>query len=491
MNLRGKIRRLIVFVVLVSAIVSVGQAQSSLGFYHLNDQFNVSGFNPAFLSSQKNFTVSIFPLAGIDLALNNGGVIKDVTTSFFSGNQSVNELRGVFTSLEQGLFLVNYESNLLNLGYYSHFGSFNFRIKENVIMMTDLKGNLSDFLTSSAFNNLVIGPTQLFAAEAMHYREYSLGYGKEIIKNKLTVGVRAKLYFGKSFLSSEVSGRIIERSGAIYLQVSGPMRLSIPANPMIINGNLKDIGISNNFNIGSYLSNAGNIGTGLDLGIKYEISPELELSASVVDLGKINWKKNIHTLIFKDEFQFSAHQVRLTVDQNGVPILTKLNSKPLVDTISFKLNVDESAFSKALPTYLYFGLKYQLNSKLSFGLVDRYIKLKGLNQNSISLTPNYELNKKIVFSIGYSSIGISHFNVPMAILYKWEGGQSYLGTDNVLSILLPSYKDFSGISFGTCFFLFNHRSKYKKQLEYLPFYKEKRSRSVTDNGLIFNSYPNS
>lgn len=473
-----RIKQIVVLLAMMSVFSILGNAQSNLVFYNEDEQFNASNFNPAFLTSQKKFTFSIFPLAGMTFGFNNQEVIKDVMTQFLVGNQTNEDFKGVFNSLvDQDLFFLNYETNLLSLGYNSDFGSFNFRIRENVLLMTDFKGDLSDFLMSPTFQNMAIDQPQLFGGEALHYREYSLGFAKEIIKDKLSVGGRAKIYFGKSILFSEVSGKIVERSDTFFTQIAGPMRLSIPANPDLENGVLKELNLANDFDIGNYITNAGNIGVGIDLGFKYKITPEIEFSASVIDFGRINWKKNINTLLFNDEYPFPEGTFDIKVDENGIPVITKKNDKPLTDPMEFSLHIDENAFSKPLPTTFYAGLKYQVNPKLQIGVVDRFSKTKGLNYNSFSLTAHYTATKKLSIITGYSIIGNSFSNIPIAILYKRDGGQTYLGTDNVLSFLFPSFSDFSGISFGTCFYLFRgKKEKYQDPLEYLPFYKRKKSK---------------
>ncbi|MDP2888645.1 MAG: DUF5723 family protein, partial [Bacteroidota bacterium] len=159
----------------------------------------------------------------------------------------------------------------------------------------------------------------------------------------------------------------------------------------------------------------------------------------------------------------------------GVPVLSKNFDRPLADTMNFSLQIDETAFSQSLPTIFYAGLKYQVNPKLNIGAVNRFSKTKGLNYNSFSLTAHYEATPKLSIITGYSIIGNSFSNIPIAILYKRDGGQTYLGTDNVLSFLLKS-SEFSGISFGTCFYLFRGKVKYKDPLEYLPFFKRKKSK---------------
>jgi hypothetical protein len=475
MGVKIKGMRVIILLTWISATSLLGHAQSNLVFYHEDEQFNASDFNPAFLNSQRKFTFSIFPLAGMSVGYNNQEVIKDVMTQFLKGNQDNESFKGVFNSLvEQELFSLNYETNLLQLGYHSKIGSFNFRIKENVRLLTDFKGELSDFLNDPAFQNLIIGQPQFFPAEALHYREYSLGFAKELIKDKLSVGVRPKVYFGKSILYSEVSGAVIQRADTFYTQIEGPMRLSIPANPDFNDQYLNDLNIADAFNLGSYATNAKNVGVGIDIGINYKITPEFEFSASVIDLGGIKWKKNINTQIFDDEFAFKEN-IEVSLNENGRPVLTKFDARPLADTLTFRLSIDESPFSKPLPTTFYAGLRYHINPKLTLGVVDRYFTAKDFKYNSLSLTANYNLNEKITLISGYSIIGNSFKNLPIALLYKRRSGQTYIGTDNILSFIAPSFSDYAGISFGTCFYLFRNREiKYEDSPEYLPFYKPRK-----------------
>lgn len=477
-----RIKQIVVLLALMSVFSFLGSAQSNLAYYHEDEQFNASNFNPAFLTTQKKFTFSIFPLAGMTFGYNNQVVIKDVMTEFLASNKTTKEFTGVFNSLvKQDLFFLNYETNLLSFGYNSDFGSFNFRIRENVLLLTDFKGDLSDFLIDPTFQKLSVGQPQLFGAEALHYREYSLGYAKVLIKDKLTIGGRAKIYFGKSILFSEVSGKIIERADTFFTQIEGPMRLSIPATPDLDNGVLKDLNLAKDFDIGNYITNAKNLGLGIDLGISYKISPEVELSASVVDLGSIKWKQNINTLIFNDEYPFPKENIDRKVDDNGIPVITKNFERPLTDTMAFSLHIDKTGFSKSLPTIFYAGIKYRVGPKLSVGAVDRFSKTKGLNYNSFSLTAHYTASKKLSIITGYSIIGNSFSNLPLAILYKREGSQTYFGTDNLLSFLLKG-SDFSAISFGTCFYLFTGRVKYKDPLEYLPFFKPKKPKMFSKKG---------
>ncbi|MDP2890600.1 MAG: hypothetical protein Q8P34_16760, partial [Bacteroidota bacterium] len=111
MNPGMRIKQIVVLLALMSVFSTLGNAQSNLVFYNEDEQFNASNFNPAFLTSQKKFTFSIFPLAGMTFGFNNQEVIKDVMTRFLEGDQTTDDFKGVFNSLvNQDLFFLNYET---------------------------------------------------------------------------------------------------------------------------------------------------------------------------------------------------------------------------------------------------------------------------------------------------------------------------------------------------------------------------------------------
>jgi hypothetical protein len=464
-----------------------GNAQSNLVFYHNHEQFNSSDFNPAFLTSQKNFTFSIFPISGMTVGYNNQSVIKDMVFQIISGNQTKEEFTNIFNSLlKRDLFFQRWEMPILSFGVKTDLGSFDFRIKEIEQMASDFKGNFSEFLFSPAFQTLLLNQRQLFPAKAFYYREYSLGYAKEIIRNKLNIGIRAKLYFGKSNLISEVEGGIEQNNNQVFIKTYGQARLTVPFNLYQKDSLLTSATMSDNFTIANYLFNTKNMGAGIDLGFSYQISPQLQISASVVDLGRINWNNDVNTLIFKGNHKFPEEYILPTENDYVTKTPDFATDKENMNDL-FKIAIEQAPYSTNLPATFYAGIQYQLNATVKIGAVDRFISSKKLNQNSFSLTASYKANKKLTINSGYSIIGNSYVNMPFALLYNRESSQSFIGTDNFLSFLIPS-SDFSGITFGTCFFLFRHSSKYKSQLEYLPYFKEKKPKPKSNKGLIYNNY---
>lgn len=487
MKITRKIKLIAGLLAAISLFGLHGNAQSNLVFYHNHEQFNSSDFNPAFLTSQQNFTLGIFPISGMTVGYNNQAVIKDMVFQFIAGNQTQEDFTTVFNSLlTHDQFFQRMEMPILYFAYKSDLGVIDFRIKEVEHIASDFKGDFSSFLSTPEFQTFLLNQRQTFHARAFYYREYSLGYAKEIIKNKLNIGIRAKLYFGKSNLISEVEGGLERNNNQIFLKTYGQARLTVPLNLFQEDSLLSSATMSDDFTIANYLFNTKNMGAGIDLGLSYQITPQLEFSASIIDLGRINWNHNVNTMVFKGNHKFPEEYISELGDDYVTKKTDFSTDKENMNDL-FKIAIEQKPYSTTLPATFYAGLNYQLNSTVNIGMVNRFISSKKLNQNSFSLTASYKLNKKLTLNSGYSIIGNSYTNMPFALLYNRESSQSFIGTDNLLSFVSPS-SDFSGITFGTCFFLFKHSSKYKPQRDYLPYFKEKKPKPTSNRGLIYNNY---
>jgi hypothetical protein len=89
---------------------------------------------------------------------------------------------------------------------------------------------------------------------------------------------------------------------------------------------------------------------------------------------------------------------------------------------------------------------------------------------------------------GYSIIGNAYSNIPLAVQFNRDFGQIYVGTDNLLAFVIPSISEFSGLTFGTCFYLFRKRDLYDLPTEIAPFHKPKKVKKVRRSGRIMKEY---
>ena len=121
-------------------------------------------------------------------------------------------------------------------------------------------------------------------------------------------------------------------------------------------------------------------------------------------------------------------------------------------------------------------------------MVDRFIRLKDMNHNSFSIFAKFDVSKELTVNTGYSIIGSAYNNIPLAVQLNRDFGQIYVGTDNLLAFVVPSISEFSGITFGTSFYLFRKRSLYGSPTETFPFYKPKKVKRVPNSGRIMKEY---
>ena len=430
------------------------------------------------MSSNKELSFSFAPIAGSHLSLNNTQALNLLSDLLFyeEANDLVKELfRKV---VKNKIFFQQGEFTWLNIGYKTDIGFFSFMVSDNANVMLDLSGELSKFMIDNQFTNVALNKSQDFSAEAVHYREFSLGYAREIIENKLTLGIRGKLLFGKSLLSSNATGKITNINTDFIIESAGNIIISLPADTVMSGGRLTKLDPLSGYTVRDYALNTGNTGFAFDLGVNYSINPDWELSASFLNIGALNWNTYMHDLDINGNYLLDSNDFIVVNGQ-----LRKTSEVSLEDELSnifsFK-DAKDLSYSSSLPATFILGVSYNYNDRIKLGVTNQLIKSENLYFNSLSLSANYKLNNKFVLSSGYSMHGNSLFNIPAAVLYNWHGGQAFLSIGNIF----PFLSDFQGLSFGTSFYILGSKMKYD-QIDYLPFYKHKKKRKTTSKGHIW------
>lgn len=484
-------KRIIMLLALISLMVSMANAQSSLSFYSFDDQFNSSNYNPAFLTSPQKFTFSIVPMGGTIIGYNSQALIKDLLTKILSGQNPDDDyyMNVLETMAGKSMFNQNIESAMLNFTYRSKVGFFNFRIKDVQTFSASAKGDLTRFILKSDSQRVAINEIQDLPIQALHYREYSLGYSYKSPMNRLSAGIRAKLYYGKAAMYSSISGAINPQDVGFVMNTSGKINVSFPESTSPSSSSTPDISNVKGSKIVDYLLNSGNMGFGFDLGLKYRFTPALTVSLSAIDIGKIAWNNNLNSRYFE---QYPLPKESYFPPVEGAGELIKIKGFKYSKELSSYLIEDSipRSFSRSLPLTIYAGIKYRINPKLTLSFTDRYQLVNDLSYNSFSANANFDVNKKLSISTGYSIIGDSYFNLPFAVLLKKDFGQMYFGTDNIASFLLPTISDYASFSFGTCFYLFKNRDTNKNaSSDENTFYKSKKIKKNRKSGLIRRAYP--
>src|SRR5690606_31748709 len=110
--------------------------------------------------------------------------------------------------------------------------------------------------------------------------------------------------------------------------------------------------------------NTKNIGFAVDLGATYQFSEKLSFSASLIDLGYINWNNNPENFKIND-FNFTYTGVDLVDFING----GSNTLQELQDTLEtqFETYKTENSYNTGLYTRFFIGANYEINDKINFG----------------------------------------------------------------------------------------------------------------------------
>lgn len=467
-----------IFFVLILLYVMPSRAQSNLLLYQSKDGPND---NPAWLLTHEKFSFSIFPFAGTSISYNHHDAVRkmlDIDPDSADEEEFTAVVKDLVSSRQAYL---QTEINLINLSLQTKSGTFSLRVRESVYGTARLKGNLLNFFVDASDTLFTLGKQQSFPSEGIHFRQYSLGYATRLIRDKLIVGVRGNLYFGKSFVSTDVSGTIVEDANSFYVRSAGYLNFSGPVRVVERADGTKDLARIEDYSVSDYLKNSKNTGFGLDLGLNYQIDPYLTFTASVTNLGKINFKNNLQALSLDGQNRLSSSQVSKQTLDDGTEVLVKR-----VDEISLKntfRNLAEvndtvvSGMKAPLPILFFGGLNYELSPDWSVGIADRLVKHGDLTYNSLLLSATWQVARQIYVSTGYAAMGTSYLNIPLGIQLKWAKGTAYIATDHVLPFISKSASDIRTLSFGANYYPFHRKVKYK-DVPYLPFFKLKKNRRL-------------
>ena len=249
------------------------------------------------------------------------------------------------------------------------------------------------------------------------------------VSDKLTLGGRFKVY--SSALNLETtnnSGTFTTRLGNNNIYVHHLDN---------VNFNTRTSGlISNNEYISdasTYIENSllgGNLGAGIDLGFTYHVTPQLQLSGSLIDLGFVQHTKNIKNKLIVGSFTFEGIEFEFDSNRNywGELDAALKEQLPIVD--------NQDSYTSWRPAKLNVAIKYSFGEKRSKycydnTLKDFYTNAFGAQLYSVfrplrqqfALTSFYEksFSNKLQAKITHTIDDYSYYNIGVGVSAKiWK-----------------------------------------------------------------------
>jgi hypothetical protein len=379
-------------------------------------------FNPAL---RPNYKVSI-GLPGISSTsisvANTGFSYKDVVNKKDDdGNDWIN-LNNFYNGLKKKNFTkISASSDLFSLGVRVNgrmHATFNITEKVNTRLL--LPKGLFWFINGNApevaGTTIQMGPK----LDAMHYREYAIGTSY-IIDNKLTIGVRGKMLFGKSNVHTEESIWTLTTGSEMYdLTVNGSANIQT-------SGIDKYVDDDADFDAKDYLMNKKNKGFAIDLGATYKVKDKLTLGVSIVDLGSIMWKDNTKNYVLprgQASYSFDGFDVKNEEDFEAIG--DSIDAK-------FKFQENTKSYKTGLPTKFYLSGNYSLFRNCYLGMVVfGEIYQKNISP-SFSASVGKDFGRTLSLSLSYTAANRSFSQAGGGFAIKLWPMQIYFISDNIIT----------------------------------------------------------
>lgn len=323
----------------------------------------------------------------------------------------------------------------LSVGYKHKSYYFTFHISERAYMYQRVPRSSAEIVIKG--NSSYVGETARFNAfrsSGYYNREYALGASR-VVDQFLTVGVRAKLLFGKANVNTGASNmKLSTGPNTFELQMEGDYRLNLSLPVTIyqdVDGNISDIELDE-INYAELLMNRRNPGISFDLGAIYKYDDKLTLSASLLDLGLVRWSTELNNINASGAFTYDE------LDTETTAVSWDFFNE-FVDSVfnSFDVTVSQEPYVSVQPVQLFLGADYQLREKLTVGAVNRNVLFRGKLHSSLTLQATSKFYKGFLGTLSWSYLNHSLLNLGAGIAYYGKGLQFHVITDNFLGFLYP------------------------------------------------------
>ncbi|BDD01704.1 DUF5723 family protein [Persicobacter psychrovividus] len=429
-------------------------AQNQQTLYQFDPQSNATAFqmNPAFIPAAK-FTIGL-PISQLNIQGRFGLKPTDIGTydqetqtlninannyKIRSGEDFENRFSGNFTPIfiaySNGKTAFSFSAG--TRFYAQH------QVSQSLIDLA-INGNgfTEEELAGGQYTKVTTGN---ISTSNIVYGQASMGFGRKI-GERLTIGLKGSFLWGMYNVSTNDMSVTIESDARAN-------RNKVHSSDGVINtSNISD-NSAHGDEILSAISPNGNYGVAIDLGINYQLTEKVTISAVVKDMGAIQWDQQTEEITFS----------KSAIDQNGIDLDRFLNIKSesdgsdvdfleeVTDQFEEVLQLDSVQNKKhtaTLPIRNMISIDYQLSKRHRVGLTSINEFHQGSWNAGISTFYNFYLGSAFSMIVNWTAINNSYDNIGAG--FRWNIGavQLYMLTDNILAPLRPHQTNNFALSTG-------------------------------------------
>jgi hypothetical protein len=371
---------------------------------------------------------------GIPLSYNDFGVGKE----YIDGDQILSKMKNTnFVSS-------NISLNILTIGYRTGDMYYQFTMNEKVSAKFSFSKDPVDLMLNG--NGKYAGQ-RIDANVALSlslYREYGFNIAYDFGDN-LWFGGRAKLLFGR--VGANSANNILSLytdPGTYALDLTSDMLInaSIPGTMEIDPYDGTVSRFNSELEVKHFIFNPVNVGGAIDLGINKAFESGWKFSASILNIGMINWTTNTHRLYQKSTLKYS-----------GATSGTK-NWSDFVDTLKSVANFNytgNESFSQWLTPEIMAGISYPVIDYVRLG-VTGYAGISSAGipwaLTATALTDN---TSNVFGSLSYTITNNSIANIGAGVGFRLGAFNLHAVTDNLFALFNPASQRYATFQFGINF----------------------------------------
>jgi opacity protein-like surface antigen len=288
------VKYLLPFLLIVFSFVSAA-AQGELGLQLYSGVLQNAKSNPAWMPDER-------------LVISLPGVSGSYFHTAGSAGELLDTSNDTITSLRTSTLLNNLKAdNTLRVHLELETFHVHFRLSEKLALSLHHATKSSSYLRYSETlpklflqgNAQYIGEDVAFGPDQHSFAYNEIGLGTALSFGKLTVGGKAKLLLGIGDISTSSTKATLYTDPDIYqITMNNDYRINTATfNDILLLDTLSGYNVEYGFKDMFAFKDvqSGNTGYAFDIGIRYDITDQLSVGLSILDLGKINWRKKVWT----------------------------------------------------------------------------------------------------------------------------------------------------------------------------------------------------
>ena len=410
-------RALLVLFFCASSSLLLGQQEFTLHFNR--DAVQSSFTNPAF---QSKYKVTITLPSVVYNYGNNAFSYKDLIATDPTDDSTYFDIQGVLDQMKT--------NNIIQLQSYLDWIGLYFNVKDwyfsfNMTYKIDAKLTYTKDMVNLMWNgnaqyigqSIEIGP----GINVQMYKEYGLRVGRHF--EKFDVGARVKMLRGIANLYSARNSMVLTTGQDNY-------ESTLSTDYEIRSAGLEQLKPED---FGP-VNTSFNPGYAVDLGGVYRFNEKWEVTASVIDLGRIQWNSDVKIHKSNGSLKFSGIDINDFISDGDV------NFEKYQDSISALYFVTEEGgtYINNLVPKTYVSGSFYPNEKTSFGALFQAEYFNGI-QPGIGLYAGRNLSDFLQLGLSYAYKNRRFDNVGFNLNVGTPGFRLYVVTDNLMNFLRMGY----------------------------------------------------